>query len=92
MKARIAYKASVKKDLKGLDRKAVLRILDSIESDLAAHPGKDKVLKGQFDGLFSYRVGDYRVIYNIIGRTILVLRIAHRRESYQGCGEPWVRP
>jgi mRNA interferase RelE/StbE len=81
--ARISYKASVRKDLKGLDRKTVERILDAIEADLAAHPGKDKALKGQFAGLYSYRVGEWRVIYSIIGESILILRIAHRKDSYR---------
>ena len=83
MKAKVSFKVSVRKDLKNLDKTAVIRILDSIDKDLAVHPGKDKALKGQFEGLYSYRVGDWRVIYAMIGDTILVLRIAHRKESYR---------
>jgi mRNA interferase RelE/StbE len=83
MAAKIGYKASVKKDLKNLDRTTVTRILEAIDNDLAEHPGRDKALKGQFEGLYSYRVGDWRVIYSIVGETILVLRIAHRKESYR---------
>lgn len=83
MKAKISFKASVRKDLKGIDKATVIRILDSIENDLALHPGKDKSLKGQFEGLYSYRVSDWRVMYAIISGTILVLRIAHRKNSYR---------
>jgi mRNA interferase RelE/StbE len=83
MPARISYKASVRKDLEHLDRGLVERILDAIDTDLAAHPGNDKALIGQFEGLFSFRVGVWRVIYSLIGDGILVLRIAHRRESYK---------
>jgi len=83
MKVKICYKASVKKDLKKLDNAATLRILDAIETDLAFHPGKDKPLKGQFEGLFSFRVGEWRVVYAFLGDTILVLRIAHRKEVYR---------
>jgi mRNA interferase RelE/StbE len=82
MAAKIAYKVSVRKDLKNLDQSVIARILDAIETDLAAHPGKDKSLKGQFEGLYSYRVGDWRVIYSLAGETVLVLKIAHRKESY----------
>lgn len=84
MGAKVSYKTSVKKDLKNLDRLASLRILEAIETDLAEHPGKDKALKGQFEGLYSYRVGAWHVIYSLVGETILVLRIAHRKESYRG--------
>ena len=34
--------------------------------------------KGQFSGLRKFRVGDYRVIYTILGDTALVLRLGHR--------------
>ena len=34
-------------------------------------------IKGQFAGLRKYRVGDYRVIYAIIEKDVLVLRIGH---------------
>ncbi|MFZ4616321.1 MAG: type II toxin-antitoxin system RelE family toxin [Rectinemataceae bacterium] len=80
MGARVSYKASVTKDLKQLDRSVALRIFDAIDTDLVQNPGKDKALKGQFEGLYSYRVGDWRVIYSLIGEAILVLRIAHRKE------------
>jgi len=83
MKNNVNFKASVRKDLKNLDHATVTRILDAIDNDLASHPGKDKALKGQFEGIFSYRVGDWRVLYSITGKTILVLRIAHRKESYR---------
>ncbi len=83
MAASVSYKASVKKDLKLLDRSVAVRILDAVDTDLAAHPGKDKMLKGRFEGLYSYRVGDWRVIYSLIGEAILVLRIAHRKEIYR---------
>ena len=83
MKVKVSFKALVKKDLANSDRGTVLRILDAIDPDLAENPGKDKALKGQYEGLYSYRVGDWRVIYSLIGQAILVLRIAHRRESYR---------
>lgn len=34
-------------------------------------------------GLRKLRVGDYRVIYAILGSQVLVLRIGHRREIYE---------
>ena len=83
MAVEICYKASVKKDLKHLDHTAVVRILDAIEKDLAFHPGKDKPLKGQYEGLFSFQVGEWRAVYSLFGDTILVLRIAHRKEVYR---------
>ena len=59
------------------------RIVERIDTDLAVHPGKDKALTGQYKGLFSFRVGDYRVVYAMLADAILVLRIAHRTEAYR---------
>jgi len=84
MAAKVSYKASVRKELKQLDRSTAERTMDAIDTDLAAEPGEDRALKGQFEGLYSYRVGDWRVIYCLLGDAILVLRIAHRKESYRG--------
>ncbi len=80
MTAEVLYKASVLKDLKRLDRREALRIVEWIDADLALLPGKDKAVVGPFKGLFSYRVRDYRIVSTILGGSILVLRIAHRRE------------
>ena len=86
MSVEILYKASVLKELKRLDRAESLRILERIDTDLARHPGKDKALAGAFKGLFSYRVGDYRIVYQIEDKVLVVyvIRIAHRKEVYRG--------
>jgi len=78
----IKYKASVEKDLKKLPQKEIEKILERIESDLAENPGKDKQLSGKYRGLYSYRVGNYRVIYALLAEVILVLRITHRKDVY----------
>jgi len=54
--AEVLYTGSALKDLKRLDRPAARRIVNRIDTDLAAHPGNDKALTGQDKGLFSYRV------------------------------------
>ena len=83
MAVEVLYKASALKELKRLDRKEALRLVERIDTDLARHPGRDKALTGPFKGLFSCRVGDYRIVYTILGGSILVLRIAHRRDVYR---------
>ena len=79
----ITYKNSVHRDLKKLDKDVAIRVLDALEKELSQKAHKYPVLKGTFAGLRKYRVGDYRVIYAIINDTVLVLRIAHRREVYR---------
>jgi mRNA interferase RelE/StbE len=79
----ITYKKSVEKDLAGLGKPETRRILDKIEKELPARADSCPGLKGRFAGLRKLRVGDYRVIFAILGTQVLVLRIGHRREVYE---------
>lgn len=80
----VVYKESVLRDLKKLSKAEVSRILDQIEQELTKKPESYPVLKGQFAGLRKYRIGDYRVIYALMGADILVPRIGNRRDVYKG--------
>jgi mRNA interferase RelE/StbE len=80
----IVYKKSVNRDLKKLSKIEAQRILDLIEKELIKQPESNPVLKGQFAGLRKYRVGDYRVIYALLGIDILILRIGNRKDVYKG--------
>jgi mRNA interferase RelE/StbE len=78
------FKQSVAKDLKKIDKSIAKQILDKIDYELSNKADKFPVLKGKFAGLRKFRVGDYRIIYSIIKiDTVLVLRIAHRKEIYR---------
>lgn len=83
MKNNVFYKGSVKKDLKRIDHHQRFKIMDRIESDLSKNPTCGKRLTGEYSELYSLRVGDYRVIYNLIRDGILILKIQHRKESYR---------
>lgn len=80
----IVYKKSVHRDLKKLSKPEAKRIFDLIEKELIEKPEANPVLKGQFAGLRTYRVGDYRVIYALLGLDILILRIGNRKDVYKG--------
>ncbi len=79
----IHYKKSVNHDLKKLSKTEARRILNQIEEELSKKADTYPVLKGQFSGLRKYRVGDYRVIYAILGNDVLILRIGHWRDVYK---------
>jgi len=81
---KIKFKKSVSKDLKKIDKSVALNILDKIDAELPVSADKFPMLKGRFTGLRKFRIGEYRVIYSILKTdTVLVLRIAHRREVYR---------
>ena len=82
---KVAYLNSVEEDLKKLDKATARKILNRIETYLACDPKElGKPLKGEFQGYWRYRWGDYRVIYKISEREILiiVLRISNRKDVY----------
>lgn len=82
---KVAYLNSIEEDLKKLDKTTVRKILNRIETYLACDPKElGKPLKGEFQGYWRYRWGDYRVIYKISEREILiiVLRISNRKDVY----------
>lgn len=80
------FKKSVKKDLKKIGERESIRILDAINKKLLPDPYVGKLLKGQDGEIWSFRVGEYRVLYNIDNDelVILIIRIGHRREVYKG--------
>ncbi len=83
MSYKIAFKKSVARDLKKIDNDQADRILKKIEEELPEKAESFPVLTGKFSGLRKFRVGDYRVIYSIMGNTALILRIKHRQEVYK---------
>ena len=80
----VVYKKSVHRDLKRLSKPEAKRILDLIETDLIKKPEANPALKGQFAGLRKYRIGDYRVIYAILGTEVLILRVGDRKDIFCG--------
>ena len=83
MSYKIVFKKSVARDLKKIDKAQADRILRKIEDDLPEKAEAFPVLTGKFSGLRKFRVGDYRIIYSIIGDTALILRISPPREPYR---------
>ena len=80
---KLSYKSSVAKDLKRIHKNEINRILNGIEEKVIKNPFLGKPLKGDFRGCYRYRFGDYRVIYTIIDKEVLILRIGNRKEVYK---------
>ena len=77
-------KGSAARDLWRIARPERLRIVAAIER-LKENPYLDNALKGELRSLRRFRVGDWRVIYELLDDTlvVLVVRVAHRREAYR---------
>lgn len=72
-------------DLEQLPSEIALKVHDRVESHLTQLPKQlGKALVGQYKGLYRYRYGDYRILYEIDtdNRLIIINRIGHRKEIY----------
>ena len=85
----IKYAESASKQLKKLDKQTALRVLDYMDERVAVLDDPrslGKNLKGPKIGEYwRYRVGDIRVICNIVDgqMMVLVIEIGNRREVYR---------
>lgn len=85
MPYRVEFKPSARRQLRKLPRDVQARIISRVEA--LAHdprpPGSEEISGGE--DLHRIRIGDYRVVYEIQGRVLLVLvvRVGHRREVYR---------
>lgn len=82
---KIEWKRSAQKELKKLDKKILIKIIESVEV-LAENPYPigSKKLKGT-EFTYRIRVGDYRVIYSVFASilTIEVIKVGHRQSVYR---------
>jgi len=81
---RLFFKESVQKDLAGIPKKDLRKILSRIKS-LAADsrpPGCEK-LTGQ--DRYRLRHGRFRIVYAVQdeGRTVTVVKVGHRKDVYR---------
>ncbi|MEA5499026.1 MAG: type II toxin-antitoxin system RelE/ParE family toxin [Limnoraphis robusta] len=62
----------------------IARCLEVLEQTPRSHPNI-KPLKGNLAGRYRYRIGDYRVIYQIDDENnqVIVSLIIHRRDAYE---------
>ena len=83
---RIEWKSSALRELKRIDRQAVPRIVKAVET-LADDPfpaGARRLQAAQHT--YRLRVGEYRVVYEVLraGLAVVVIRVRHRRDAYRG--------
>ena len=82
---KIEFSRSAERDLRRLDRKVLHRVLAAIDglADNPRPPGVKKLAGSEHT--YRVRVGDYRVIYGLEDRAlvVLVVRIRHRGEVYR---------
>lgn len=83
MKYKLLYTKSSVKDIQKLDLVAKKKIKKKIES-LSKKPFYfSKKLINPALGTYRWRIGNYRVVFDIERNKIIILRVGHRRDIYR---------
>ena len=84
MAYKILFDKKALKDLKKIDAVWQKKILKTIKEKIGSDPYAGKRLVGDWSPFFRWRIGDYRVVYDIDDETIVVeiIRIRHRKDVY----------
>lgn len=80
----LEFAASIRKDLKKIQKKEVTKILSEVQK-LAADPRPIACKKLTNDELYRIRIGNYRVIYEILDERLIihVVKVGHRKDVYK---------
>ena len=75
----------VVKDLRKIDKTWQTKIVANIKTKLVKDPYLGKKLVGDLSPYYRYRVGDYRVLYEIVESKVLIIvvKIKHRKNVYK---------
>ena len=84
-KYKIRIVPKVQKQIDSLPVNLRTKIISVIIEILGNTPYQGKPLKGDYKGRYSYRVSDYRIIYSIFKKELLIhiVKVMHRREAYR---------
>jgi mRNA interferase RelE/StbE len=74
--------AKAEKEIERLDHRIQDRIFDKVAS-LTANPLPAQVVKLKNTNCYRVRVGDYRIIYEILNDVIYILKVGHRKDVYK---------
>ena len=81
------YHPEVARDIAGFPQNIRDRIRKAIEERLILDPVRfGEPLRRSLAGYRKLRVGDYRVIYQVHGAKVEILKIGHRKEVYKKFG------
>lgn len=83
MKYQLVYTNRAVKDIDKLDAKTKTRIGEALVRHKDRLITQSTRLTDPRIGTYRFRVGDYRVIFDVEGSEIVVLRVGHRREIYR---------
>jgi mRNA interferase RelE/StbE len=80
----VSFSERAAKEFKKLDKQVQRRIIEKLTEYAATENlSEAKKLINPSLGQWRYRIGDYRIIFDLVGKDIQVLKVAHRSEVYE---------
>jgi mRNA interferase RelE/StbE len=80
----VIFSQRAAKEFKKLDKQVQKRIIEKLtEYATDENLSEAKKLINSKLGQWRYRVGDYRIIFDLSGKEVQVLKVAHRSEVYE---------
>ena len=79
---KVVFTKRALKDLENIDKKMQNRIAIKLKGYAKEPFISARKLISHKIGTYRFRIGDYRVILDIDGENIVILRIGHRRDIY----------
>ncbi len=83
MSCRLTYTLRALRDIEGLDSQIKKRIGNTLlryQKDPLRYA--ERLTQPKL-GTYRFRTGDYRIVFDLEGEEIVVLRVGHRREIYK---------
>ncbi|MDX1417011.1 MAG: type II toxin-antitoxin system RelE/ParE family toxin [Candidatus Promineifilaceae bacterium] len=85
---KIAETKTFAKTKKKINQKLYQKINDVVYPQLRNNPyfgANIKKLKGEFEGVYRYRIGNYRLFYLIVDQQVIVfvIDLKHRKDAYK---------
>ena len=81
------FKAKAAKEVEKLPpqiRKRILKKLKFYSSQKNPLKFAEKLRERRF-GEYRFRIGDYRILFDVKNRKIIILKVGHRKEIYRDC-------
>jgi len=83
LKYRLVYTHRAVRDISGLEANVKKRIGKALKRYVEGPLQYASKLTDAALGTYRFRIGDYRVVFDIEDKDIVVLRVGHRRDIYR---------
>lgn len=80
---RLIYTKTAARDIQKLDSVAKRRIGNKLKEYSKSPLTYAKKLTDPKIGMYRWRIGNYRIVFDIEGNNLVILRVGHRKEIYR---------